>query len=547
MAKQLKFGEDARMGLKTGVNVLADAVKVTLGPKGRNVVLDKGFGAPNITNDGVSIAKEIELEDKFENLGAQLVKEVATKTNDVAGDGTTTATILAQAMINEGLKNVTAGTNPMAIRRGIEKGTAAIVAALKDNSKKVVGKAEIEQVASISANDPMIGKLIAEAIDLVGRDGVITVEESQTLGLEKEVVEGMQFDNGYVSAYFATDTTRMEAVMDNANILLTDKKISSIQEILPLLESMAQTGKKDLVIIAEDIEGEALATLIVNKIRGVLNVLAIKAPGFGDRRKEMLQDLAILTGGQVISEDTGVKLESATIDMLGTARRVTADKDKTTIVEGAGKTSEIKKRVAQIKAQIQKSTSDFDKEKLQERMAKLSGGIGVIKVGAASEVEMKEKKARIEDAINATKAAIEEGIVSGGGVALVDALNSVDKRLKDELKIDGEEMVGVNILKKALEAPMRQIAENAGKDGSVVIENVKKSASGIGYNAANDEYVDMIKAGIIDPLKVTRSALQNAASVSAMVLTTESVVTDLPTKDEPMPAGGMPGGMGMGY
>lgn len=548
MAKQLKFGEDARIGLKIGVNTLADAVKVTLGPKGRNVVLDKGFGGPTITNDGVTIAKEIELEDKFENLGAQLVKEVATKTNDVAGDGTTTATLLAQAIITEGLKNVTAGTNPMAIRRGIEKATQAIVAALKDNSKKVVGKAEIEQVASISANDPMIGKLIAEAIDLVGRDGVITVEESQTLGLDKEVVEGMQFDNGYISAYFATDTTRMEASLEHANILLTDKKISSIQEILPLLEALAQGGKKDLVIIAEDIDGEALATLVVNKIRGVLNVLAIKAPGFGDRRKEMLQDIATLTGGQVISEELGVKLESATIDMLGSARRVTADKDKTTIIEGAGKTSEIKKRIAQIKAQILKATSDFDKEKLQERLAKLSGGIGVIKVGAASEVEMKEKKARIEDAINATKAAIEEGIVAGGGVALVDAMSSLDNRLKGDLKIDGEEIVGINIMKKALESPMRQIAENAGKDGSVVIENVKKSQAGIGYNAATDEYVDMIKAGIIDPLKVTRSALQNAASVSGMVLSTEAVVTDLPEKNEPMPAGGgMPGGMGMGY
>ncbi|MDO8513809.1 MAG: chaperonin GroEL [bacterium] len=554
MAKQLKFGEEARIGLKKGVNTLADAVKITLGPKGRNVVLDKGFGGPSITNDGVTIAKEIDLEDKFENLGAQLVKEVATKTNDVAGDGTTTATLLAQAIVNEGLKNVTAGTNPMAIRRGIEKATQAIVEALKDNAKKVVGKAEIEQVASISANDPMIGKLIAEAIDLVGRDGVITVEESQTLGLEKEVVEGMQFDNGYVSAYFVTDTTRMETVLEHPSILLTDKKISSIQEILPLLEAMAQTGKKDLVIIAEDIEGEALATLIVNKIRGVLNVLAIKAPGFGDRRKEMLQDLAILTGGQVISEELGVKLESATVDMLGSARRVTADKDKSTIVEGAGKTSEIKKRVAQIKAQVQKTTSDFDKEKLQERLAKLSGGIGVIKVGAASEVEMKEKKARIEDAINATKAAIEEGIVAGGGVALVDALSSMDSRLKNELKIEGEEQVGVGIMRKALESPMRQIAENAGKDGSVVIENIKKSQPGIGYNALTDEYMDMIKAGIIDPLKVTRSALQNAASVSGMVLTTEAVVTDLPENPPVggsagggMPGGGMPGGMGMGY
>lgn len=548
MAKQLKFDEEARLGLKTGVNVLADAVKVTLGPKGRNVVLDKGYGSPTITNDGVTIAKEIDLEDKFENMGAQLVKEVATRTNDVVGDGTTTATILAQAIINEGLKNVTAGTNPVAIRRGIEKATTGIVEGLKSSAKKVSGKAEIEQVASISANDGVIGKLIAEAFDLVGREGIITVEESQTLGMDKEVVSGMQFDNGYISPYFVTDSTRMEAVMEHANILLTDKKISSVQEILPLLEAMAQTGKKDLVIIAEDIDGEALATLILNKIRGVLNVIAIKAPGFGDRRKEMMQDIAILTGGQVISDDLGIKLESATIDMLGTARRVSADKDKTTIVEGAGKNSEIKRRIELIKTLMKKSTSEFDKEKYQERLAKLSGGVGVIKVGAASEVEMKEKKSRIEDAINATRAAIEEGIVAGGGVALVDALNTLDNKLKADLKIDGDEIIGVNIMKKALEAPMRQIAENAGKDGSVVIENVKKSQSGVGYDAANDDYVDMIKAGIIDPLKVTRSALQNAASVAALVLTTEAVVTDLPEKNEPaMPAGGMPGGMGMGY
>lgn len=545
MAKQLRFGEEGRIGLKRGVNVLADAVKVTLGPKGRNVVLDKGFGAPTITNDGVTIAKEIDLDDKFENMGAQLVKEVATRTNDVAGDGTTTATLLAQAIVNEGLKNVTAGANPMAIRRGIEKATEAIVESLKSNSKKVSGKEEIKQVASISANDPDIGNLIAEIMDLVGRDGVITVEESQTLGLDKEVVEGMQFDNGYISSYFVTDTTRMETVLDHPYILLTDKKISSIQEILPLLESMAQSGKKDLVIIAEDIEGEALATLVLNKLRGVLNVLAVKAPGFGDRRKEMLQDIAMVTGGQVASEDMGTKLEGVTLEMLGQARRVTADKDKTTIVEGKGRTEDIKKRTAQIKAQIAKSTSDFDKEKLQERMAKLSGGVGVIKVGAASEVEMKEKKARIEDAINATKAAVEEGIVPGGGVAFVDALRSLE-----HIRVDDEEQIGVSIMKRSLEAPMRQIAENAGKDGSVVLEEVRKSETGIGYNAAKDEYVDMVKQGIIDPLKVTRSALQNAASVAAMVLTTEAVVTDLPEKSSSaggagMP-GGMPGGMGMG-
>ncbi len=548
MAKQLKFDEDARLSLKNGVNILADAVKVTLGPKGRNVVLDKGYGSPMIINDGVTIAKEIELEDKFENMGAQLVKEVATRTNDVVGDGTTTATILAQAIINEGLRNVTAGTNPVSIRRGIEKATICIVESLKSGAKKVSGKEEIEQVASISASDPNIGKLIAEAFDLVGREGIITVEESQTLGLDKEVVSGMQFDNGYISPYFVTDSARMEAVMEHANILLTDKKISSIQEILPLLEAMAQGGKKDLVIIAEDIEGEALATLILNKIRGVLNVIAIKAPGFGDRRKEMLADIAVLTGGQVISEEVGIKLESATIEMLGTARRVSADKDKSTIVEGNGKPSEIKKRVALIKAQVQKSTSEYDKEKLQERLAKLSGGVGVIKVGAASEVEMKERKLRIEDAINATRAAIEEGIVSGGGVAFIDALSSLDSRLKGDLKIEGEEIIGVNIMKKALESPMRQIAENAGKDGSVVIENVKKALPGVGYDASSDEYVDMIKSGIIDPLKVTRSALQNAASVAALVLTTEAVVTDLPAAAEPaMPGGGMPGGMGMGY
>ncbi len=537
MAKQISFGEDARISLKKGVNIIADSVKVTLGPKGRNVVLDKGFGSPTITNDGVTIAKEIDLEEKFENLGAQLVKEVATKTSDIAGDGTTTATLLAQAIVNEGLKNVTAGANPMAVRRGIEKGTQAIVEALKTNSKKLVGKAEIEQVASISANDPAIGKLIAEIMDLVGRDGVITVEESQSLGLEKEVVEGMQFDNGFVSSYFVTDTGRMEASIDHPYILLTDKKISSVQEILPLLENIAQTGKKDFVIIAEDIEGEALATLVVNKLRGVLNVLAIKAPGFGDRRKDMLQDIAILTGGQVVSEDLGIKMEKVTVDMLGEARRVNADKDKTTIIEGAGRTESIKKRLAQIKTQLAKATSEFDKEKLQERMAKLSGGVGVIKVGAASEVEMKEKKARIEDAIHATKAAVEEGIVPGGGVSYVDALPALDK-----INLADDEKVGANILKRALEVPMRQIASNAGKDGSVVIEEVKKQARGIGYDAAKDEYVDMIKTGIIDPLKVARTALQNAASVAAMVLTTEAVVTDLPDKKENTPPP-MPGGM----
>lgn len=539
MAKQIKFSEDARLKLKGGINILADAVKVTLGPKGRNVVLDKGFGSPTITNDGVTIAKEIELEDKFENMGAQLVKEVATKTNDVAGDGTTTATILAQAIINEGLKVVAAGANPMAIRHGIEKGATAVVENLKKNAKALSGQEEISQVASISANDPEIGKLIAEVMDMVGRDGVITVEEAQTLGLDKEIVEGMQFESGYVSAYMVTDTAKMDAIIDNPYILITDKKISAVSEILPLLESLSQSGKKDLVIIAEDIEGEALTTLVVNKLRGILNVLAVKAPAFGDRRKEMLGDIATLTGGQVISEELGVKLENATVAMLGEARRVISDKDNTTIIEGKGQASEIKARVAQIRNQIEKTTSDYDREKLQERLAKLAGGVGVIKVGAATEVEQKEVQHRVEDAVSATKAAVEEGIVAGGGVALVDTIKSLDS-----LKLSEEEMVGVKILRQALEAPMRQIAQNAGKDGSVVIEEVKRLEKGKGYDAKGDQYVDMIKEGIIDPLKVTRSALQNAASVAAMVLTTEATVTDLPEKN---PAGaGMPGaGAGM--
>lgn len=544
MAKQIIFNEEARQKLKGGINILADAVRVTLGPKGRNVVLDKGFGGPTITNDGVTIAKEIELEDKFENMGAQLIKEVATKTNDAAGDGTTTATILAQAIVNEGLKMVAAGANPMAIRRGIEKASASAVEALKKNAKTISGKEEISQVASISANSKEIGELIAEVIDMVGRDGVITVEQSQTLGLEKEVVEGMQFDQGYISPYMVTDTARMEAFIENPFILITDKKISAISEILPLLESISQSGKKDLVIIAEDVDGEALATLVVNKLRGILNVLAVKAPAFGDRRKEMLQDIAVITGGTVISEDLGVKLESATVAMLGEARRIVADKDNTTLIEGKGSASEIKSRIAQIRTQIERSTSDYDKEKLQERLAKLSGGVGVIKVGAATEVEQKEVQHRVEDAVSATKAAIEEGIVAGGGVALVDTIKSLDS-----LKIEEEEMVAVRILRQALEAPMRQIAQNAGKDGAVIIEEVKKLEKGKGYDAARDRYVDMIKEGIIDPLKVTRSALQNAASVAAMVLTTEAVVGDIPDKkDAPsMPSGGgMPGMGGMG-
>lgn len=537
MAKQLKFSEEARDGLKRGVNVLANAVKVTIGPKGRNVVLDKGFGSPTITNDGVTIAKEIELQDKFENLGAQLVKEVATKTNDVAGDGTTTATVLAQAMVNEGLKVVAAGANPVAIRRGIEKSVKAVVDALKNNAKQIQGKNEIAQVASISANDPDIGNLIAEVMDAVGRDGVITVEKSNTLGMEKEIVEGMQFDQGFISAYMMTDPTRQEAAFDNPSILLTDRKISAIADILPLLEQMAQGGRRDLVIIAEDVDGEALATLVVNKLKGVFNTLAVKAPGFGDRRKEMLRDIAVLTGGTVISEETGMELKTATMDHLGRARRIVADKEKTTIVEGKGAAEDVKARIAQIKAQIEKTTSDYDKEKLEERVAKLAGKVGVIKVGAATEVEQKEKQHRVEDAVSATKAAVEEGIVAGGGVALVDVISSLDN-----LNLEGEEQVGLTILRRALEEPMRQIAINAGKEGAVIIEHVKKLEPGHGYNAANDQFGDMIKMGVIDPVKVTRAALQNAASAAAMILTTEAVITELPEKKEAaMPA--MPGGM----
>lgn len=540
MAKQLKFNEDARDSLKRGVNMLANAVKVTLGPKGRNVVLDKGFGSPTITNDGVTIAKEIELEDKFENLGAQLVKEVATKTNDVAGDGTTTATVLAQSMVNEGLKVVAAGANPVAIRRGMEKAVAVIVEDLKKNAKPVQGKNEIAQVASISANDEEIGNQIAEVMDAVGRDGVITVEASQTLGMEKEIVEGMQFDQGFLSHYMMTDTTRQEAAYDTPHILLTDRKISAIADILPLLEQMAQSGRKELVIIAEDVDGEALATLVVNKLRGAFNALAVKAPGFGDRRKEMLRDIATLTGGTVISEETGMELKTATMEHLGRARRVVADKDKTTIIEGKGNPEDIKARITQIRAQIEKTTSDYDREKLEERLAKLAGKVGVIKVGAATEVEQKEKQHRVDDAVSATKAAVEEGIVAGGGVALVDVIPSLDK-----LELVGEEAIGVQIIRRALEEPMRQIAQNAGKDGAVIIDHVKKMDKGHGYNAGADKFDDMIKMGVIDPLKVTRAALQNAASAAAMILTTEAVVTDLPEKKDasPMPPAGM-GGMG---
>lgn len=539
MAKQILFNEQARLKLKAGVDKLANTVKVTLGPKGRNVVLDKGFGAPTITNDGVTIAKEIELEDKFENLGAELVKEVATKTNDVAGDGTTTATLLAQAIITEGLKVVAAGAEPMAIRRGIEKGVAAVVADLKKMSKPVKSNEEIAQVASISAQDDEIGKAIAEVMDKVGQDGVVTVEESQTFGLEKEVVEGLQFDKGYVSPYLITDTTRMEAVYNDAHILITDKKISSLGDILPLLEKIAQSGKKDLVIIADDIEGEALATFIVNKIRGTFNVLAVKAPGFGDRRKEMLKDIAVVTGGQVVTEDTGMKLDTTTLEHLGSARKVIATKETTTIVDGKGEKSAIDSRIAEIRNELANTDSDFDKEKLQERLAKLSGGVAVLKVGAATETEMKEKKIRIEDAIQATKAAVEEGIVVGGGVALLRAR----KALESMTITQDDEKVAIKILWSALESPVRQIALNAGKESSVVLAKILEHEGNHGYNAANDTYGDLVKEGIVDPTKVTRTALQNAASITALMLTTEAIVTDKPEeKKDSMPS--MPGGMG---
>jgi chaperonin GroEL len=542
MAKQLSFSEDARAKLRNGANILADAVKVTLGPKGRNVVLDKSYGAPIITNDGVTIAKEIELEDKFENMGAQLIKQVAAKTNDVAGDGTTTATVLAQAMINEGLKVVAAGANPMIVRHGIEKGVVQVVEHLRKARKDVKGD-DIAHVATISAGDPEVGTLIAEVMAKVGTAGVITVEEGQTLGLSTEVVEGMQFDNGYISAYMVTNSERMEAEFTDAMLLITDKKISSIQEILPLLEGMAQTGRKNLVIIAEDVDGEALATLVLNKLRGTFNTLAVKAPGFGDRRKEMLRDIAILTGGEVITEDLGLKLENVTVEMLGRADKVVATKEKTTIVGGKGDKKAIAARVAQIKKLIEQTDSTYDKDKLKERHAKLAGGVGVIKVGAATEVEMKEKKYRIEDALAATKAAVDEedgGILPGGGVAYVDVLADLEK-----MELEGEEKIGLEILKKALRQPLFQIAENAGKEGSVVVAEVAKLEKGVGYNALTDTYEDMMKAGVIDPFKVTSSALQNAASIAAMVLTTEVLITDKPEPKESAPAG--PGGMGMDY
>ena len=541
MAKQLKYGEDARRALESGINALANTVKITLGPKGRNVVLDKKYGAPLITNDGVTIAKEIELEDPFENMGAQLIKEVATKTNDVAGDGTTTATLLAQAIVREGLKNLAAGANPMVLKNGIEAATDAAVEGLKEISRPISGKQAIAQVASISAGSEAIGQLISDAMEKVGKDGVITVEESKTMKTELTTVEGMQFDRGYASAYMVTDTDKMVAELDNPYILITDKKISNIQEILPVLEQVVQAGKK-LLIIAEDVEGEALATLVVNKLRGTFTCVAVKAPGFGDRRKEMLRDIAILTGGQVISEELGLELKEATIDMLGQAHQVKVDKENTTIIDGAGDKEEIKNRVNQIKAQIAETTSDYDREKLQERLAKLAGGVAVIQVGAATEIEMKERKMRIEDALAATRAAVEEGIVPGGGVALLNAINSVCGLVD---KTEGDAKTGVQIVLRAMEEPMRQIAVNAGIDGAVIIENIRRSGkTGYGYDALKGEYVDMIERGIIDPTKVTRSALQNAASVAAMVLTTESLVTDIPAPEPAAPAGN-PGMGGM--
>ena len=542
MSKLIKSGEEARKALEVGVNTLADTVKVTLGPKGRNVVLDKKFGAPLITNDGVTIAKEIELPDPFENMGAQLVREVSTKTNDVAGDGTTTATLLAQAMIREGLKNLAAGANPIVMKKGMAKAVETAVEAIKANSQKVNGTDDIARVGTVSSGDEFIGKLIAEAMEKVSADGVITIEESKTAETYSEVVEGMMFDRGYTTPYMVTDTEKMEAVVDDAYILITDKKISVISDILPILEQLVQSGKK-LVIIAEDVEGEALSTLIVNRLRGTLNVVCVKAPGFGDRRKEMLQDIAILTGGQVISEELGYELKSATVDMLGRARQVKVTKENTTIVDGSGDKQAIKDRVSQIRAQIAVTTSDYDKEKLQERLAKLAGGVAVIKVGAATETEMKEKKLRIEDALNATRAAVEEGIVAGGGTAYVNAVPAVEKLIG---KVEGDEKTGVKIIVNALQEPVRQIAKNAGVDGSVVLEKIKSSRKvGYGFDAYKEVYCDMIGAGIVDPAKVTRSALENAASVSSMVLTTEALVADKPEPPAPAAPAGMGGMDGM--
>ncbi len=541
MAKDIKYGEDARKSLQAGIDKLADTVRITMGPKGRNVVLDRKFGAPLITNDGVTIAKDIELEDAFENMGAQLVKEVATKTNDAAGDGTTTATLLAQTIVREGMKNIAAGANPMVLKKGIAKAVDTAVKAIVDNSKSVEGTEDIARVGTVSSADENVGKLIAEAMEKVTADGVITIEESKTAETYSEVVEGMQFDRGYISPYMVTDTDKMEAVYDDAFVLITDKKISSIQEILPLLEQIVKMGKK-LVIIAEDVEGEALTTIILNNLRGTFKVAAVKAPGFGDRRKEMLKDIAVLTGGEVITSDLGLELNETTIDQLGMAKQIVIQKENTIIVDGAGDKDEIKARVAQIRASIETTTSDFDREKLQERLAKLAGGVAVIKVGAATEIEMKEKKLRIEDALAATKAAVEEGIVAGGGTAYINAIPVVEKMIP---ALDGDEKTGAKIILKALEAPVRQIAENAGLEGSVIVDKIRRSRKvGYGFDAYNEVYTDMIPAGIVDPTKVTRSALQNAASVAAMVLTTESLVADIPEENPApaMPAGGM-GGM----
>ncbi len=541
MAKQLIFDETARRSLKRGIDRLADAVRVTIGPKGRNVVLDKKFGSPTITNDGVTIARDIELEDPFENMGAQLLKEVATKTDDVAGDGTTTAVVLGQAMVAEGLRVVTAGANPMVVKRGIEKAVDTIVADIKKTARPVETREQIAAVAAISAADPEVGEIIAEVMDKVGKDGVITVEEGQSLGLEKEYTEGMQFDRGYISAYFVTNPDRMETVLEDVMILITDKKISAVPDLLPALEKAVQLGRP-MLIIAEDVDGEALATLVVNKLKGTISVLAVKAPGFGDRRKEMLRDIAILTGGTVISEEIGRKLDSVAVEDLGKARRVVATKDDTTIVDGAGSAEQIKARMTQIKAQIEDTTSDYDKEKLQERLAKLAGGVAVIKVGAATEVELKEKKHRIEDALSTTRAAVEEGLVAGGGTTLLQAIPSLDK-----LKLEGDEGVGVDIVRKALEAPARQIADNAGASGEVIVSKVRSLKTGEGYDALRGEYGDMFKKGIVDAAKVTRSALQNAASIAAMVLTTETLVTDIPEKDKAGAGAGHDHGGGMDF
>ena len=533
MAKQLVFDEDARRSLKKGIDILADAVKSTLGPKGRNVALDKKFGAPSVTHDGVTVAKEIQLQDAFENMGAQLLKEAATKTNDVAGDGTTTATVLAQSIVTEGLKNLAAGANPMLLKQGIDKGTEAVVEYIRKEAIPVEGKKEIAQIASISAADEQIGNLIAEVMERVGKDGVITVEESRGINFEVEYVEGMQIDKGYISPYFVTNSEKMEATLENPYILITDKKISTIQDILPIIEKAVQQGRREFVIIAEDVDGDALPTLVVNKLRGILNVLAVKAPGFGDRRKEMLRDIAVLTGGQVISEEMGRRLDSATLEDLGSARLVTAHKEDTTIVEGRGSSEEIQARIRQIRAQIDETTSDYDREKLQERLAKLSGGVAVIKVGAGTEVELKYRQTRVEDALSATRAGVEEGMVPGGGVALLNAIQALDN-----VKLEGDAATGVNILRRALEEPVRQLAINGGKDGSVVVEGIRraqkeKNNPHIGYNVLVDEYVDMFDAGIADPAKVTRSALQNAASIAAMILTTEALISDLPEKEKP--------------